>query len=352
MPLKQSSRHNLEAERDVALNRMYNIEAARDDALNMIQQLLAWNSEYDDGLLATEIIILKNKLAQSEIESTNLAEKCLELEQTFRRSKLLRRDEEAECERLLSEAIRVKAELVDVKAKLMLKVESLKADHKEAMDLVKQRDEAIAIFSTDSHQLHKELKAKNDKIALLKVTLESEKSKFRAQLGRQSSDQARIKELEGLIKAEDAVHKDCESSELNAQAEIGRLESVTAPMDAERTTLCKQHHARSKAQQGYNEGLLEAKEAELELVNAQDLKEHEAQSIKAGKTAGEGEVALKEVERHRDELVKTVGQLYGQMSRMEEVDLMEGVEGGSGNSRKRQSDGDENPRPAKMPRIE
>lgn len=173
--LKPSSRRDLEAE---IVN-----------ALDTIQRLVTRNSELqarfdktledhnstrrDYGLLATEKIILENKLARLQLQP-DLQEKCwelesslnesqarcLDLETSLARSKRLRRDEDSERKALSMEAKQAKSELEKIKAKM-------------------QRDKAITAVPTSISQLHKEK-------TLLQATLETQKAKFEAQLAEQS----------------------------------------------------------------------------------------------------------------------------------------------------------------------
>ncbi|MCJ1269021.1 hypothetical protein MMC22_008909 [Lobaria immixta] len=174
-PLKPSSRRDLEAEIV--------------DALDTIQRLVTRNSELqarfdktledhnstgrDYGLLATEKIILENKLARLQLQP-DLQEKCwelessldesqarcLDLETSLARSKRLRSDEDSERKALSMEAKQAKSELEKIKAKM-------------------QRDKAITAVPTSVSQLHKEK-------TLLQATLETQKAKFEAQLAEQS----------------------------------------------------------------------------------------------------------------------------------------------------------------------
>lgn len=382
------------------------MEAQRDDALNTIEQLLAQHSELqitldktledrhswrnDYGLLATEKTILENKLARLESQP-DLKARCLELEseldrseESLERSKSLRRDEDSERKALSAKASRAEKDLVDVKTTLMLRLECLKVDHWEQLDLVtKQRDEARAALptssTTSSIQLRKELKAKNEKITLLRTTLKAQEAKLGARVtiqplqiqqpkldqqhleealvqvaaskkreearnaeikelrasvdsqaeairGNQTliaeleetlkareaiqkdhheltslvttRDQAnqtllltvstanasRIEELERLLTAKEATHQDLRTKELentgHQLAEIARLESAIAWTNADQATLREKHLAESNSQQAHWQGLLQAKDAELQRTKAQHLEEREAQRIK------------------------------------------------------------------------
>lgn len=72
------------------------------------------------------------------------------------------------------------------------------------------------------------------------------------------------------------------------------------------------------------------------------------QSYQARMAAADGDGAQREIERQRDGLVKTVGELHTKMAGMAVVERMDGMEDGSGASKKRQNDGDEDDRPAKI----
>ncbi|MCJ1464846.1 myosin, heavy chain 13, skeletal muscle [Pseudocyphellaria aurata] len=82
---------------------------------------------------------------------------------------------------------------------------------------------------------------------------------------------------------------------------------------------------------------------------------YRTQTVEARNAVQETEKAQQAVERQRDGLAKTIGQLDAKMARMVEVDRegeMEGIEGSSGASKKRQNEGEGDAREAKILRDE
>lgn len=94
----------------------------------------------------------------------------------------------------------------------------------------------------------------------------------------------RTKQLERLLKAKDAAHKDLMSKELDNTrhqlAKTTRLESAIAWTDAEQAILREQHIADLKSQQSFWQGLLQEKDAKFQRINAQHLEERESQRLK------------------------------------------------------------------------
>lgn len=99
-----------------------------------------------------------------------------------------------------------------------------------------------------------------------------------------TANQAKLEELEKLVKDKVAAYQILESKELentrNQLAEIKRLESIIASANAERTTLQQQNLTNSNGQQSYWRSLLQEKDVELQRTNAQHLQERESQRMK------------------------------------------------------------------------
>lgn len=359
LPVKYTSRQCLETERDDAVDTIQQVSAQNSELLAQISELQLMNDKtlkdrnstrHEHGRLATEKIILENQLAQLQIQlqtQSDIEARCLELEaslerseESLERSKRLRLDEDSERKALSSQATRAKEELEEVKTRLMLKVEVLRVDHREALNLVKKpRDAAVAALPTSSYRLHRQLEAQKDEISLLRTDLAAQKTKLGAQLpeqplqssapkvdteskrlgqyqaqiaelkaeikakeasakktpeltslendGDQANQETRIEELQRQLNAKDAAYKDLESRELentrNQLAQIADLKGEIASANAKHATLHEKHQnllTHSQSREGYYQGLLKTKDVEIERINAQRLEEHRSQCIR------------------------------------------------------------------------
>lgn len=223
MPLKRSSRKDLEAERDDALNTIQQLVVRISELEAMAEKTLADRNatRHDYGLLSTEKTVLENKLARLQSQPDLQAKcwdlesslersqaQCLDLEQSLERSKRLRRDEDSERKALSKQAKRARSELIEVKTSLRLEMECLKADHYENLAMMKkERDQAKAALPARLVQLQKENKVRNDEMTLLKEIRKAQKTKFEAQLAKQS---LQIKRLEHDLKGERRDFEDLE----------------------------------------------------------------------------------------------------------------------------------------------
>lgn len=99
-----------------------------------------------------------------------------------------------------------------------------------------------------------------------------------------AANQGKIEELERLLKAEIADHKDLKSSQLekneNQLAEIKQLQNMITLKDVDLTTLRREHQADLTSQQDSHRVLLQAKDEDLERIHAQHLEECQSQRLK------------------------------------------------------------------------
>lgn len=242
MPLKRSSRRDLEAERH---NADRTIQQLVDNNSKLQAMLDETNKDrnsiwHDYGVLATQNTILENRFAQLQLKP-DLQPKCYELElelelsetrcfgleESLARSKMLRQEEDSERKALTTQAQRAKLELRWVKNKLRLDIQCMKLDFDEDLAAVKkQRDRAMAAMPMSAYQLHKENKVKNDEVTLLKAALEEQKAKFEAQLAEQ------FQQIQGLkldLKSEQLNFKELNENYL----ELAGLEQEEDENDAE-----------------------------------------------------------------------------------------------------------------------
>ena len=220
-PLKRSSRQDLEAERDDALNLIQQLVVRISDLEAISEQTLADRNVilHEYSLLTTEKTVLENKLARLQSQPDLQAKccdlksslersraQCLDLEISLERSKRLRRDEDSERNELSQQAKRARSELREVKASLRLKFDWLKAEFDENLARTKkQRDQAQAALPARLAQLRRENKDRNGEVTLLRELLKAQKTELEARLHGQS---LRIKQLERDLMSEQRNHQE------------------------------------------------------------------------------------------------------------------------------------------------
>lgn len=204
----------------------------------------------DYGVLATENIILENKLAQlqsgpdlqakcQDLDSNldELQARCLDLETSLARSKSLRVDEDSERKALFTEARQAKSELEDFKNK------NAKVDKKRRVALqttvyelekeVRARNDKINVMETTVDELGKEVRARNDKTNVMEAALGAQKTMYEDQIAKQSQQ---IKQL----KLQQLGH---EESRLNTAALENETRELKISLESKRATI-SEHQSR------------------------------------------------------------------------------------------------------------
>lgn len=299
LPLEHVSRPDLEKERDDALILAKDLEARNLALEDDSAKTLADRDDYrrDYAVIATENVILTNKLNQSELRSdredelestiADLEDRCRDLRHSLDRSRRLRCDEESEHEK---EVRRAKDKIRKLESSLKSQAPTVHGYEAKIIELKKALSSEADRSEGELQELKISLESQattilgyEAKIAKLEETANAEEA-FKASFGltcldttRDQANQikkleastSRVGELERLL---EAAKKDLETQESDNKRhqleENARAEAALAAMNQERATF-RDQQAESL--------VLQKRNAELEAVSERLFREGEAQ---------------------------------------------------------------------------